>query len=282
MRLYIAIVARGAALITLTMFIGALYADVDPQSVEETKWGPKLKKEELARIDALSKKELIAMLKTGDTLHAYAAMQRLTVGDDLKRNLDLLLAIAADRRGNMIVGGLISPVEVSASPDEKLLVDKFLDFLERQLLLEKPSVRREQSLSSMVRAVRRTETYTPDTLARGARFQEPPPYASSRVLVTLFWCLDHPDWHTRMAAVRWLGVLAYNDFGTIDGITRVLELQATKEARRVGKEETKLKLAEAVQDELKRLRARRPGKPSTIPGGPGQRRRQQANPPDKR
>jgi hypothetical protein len=274
MRLYIPIATRGVALIILTMSIGAIYGEEDPHSDEMTKWGPKLKKEELARIDALSKKELIAMLKTGDTLHSYAALHRLTRDDALNRNVDLLLAVAAETRGNMIVEGLISPVEVSASPDEKLLVDKFLDFLEKQLLLEKPSVRREQSLRSMVQAVRRRPTYTPDALARGARFQEPPPYASSRVLVTLFWCLDHLDWHTRMAAVRCLGVLAYNDFGTIDGIIRVLELQATKEARSAGKEETKLKLAEAVQDELKRLRARRPGKPSTMPGAPGRRRRQ--------
>lgn len=274
MRLYISIVTRGVALIILTMSIGAIYGEEDPHSDEMTKWGPKLKKEELAKIDALSKEELIAMLKTGDTLHAYAALDRLTAGDAVKRNIDLLLAIAAEGPSNMIVEGLISPVELSASPDDKLLVDKFLDFLEEQLVLEKPSVTREQSLRSMVQAVRRRNSHSPSALARGARFQKPPPYASSRVLVTLFWCLDHPDSHTRMAAVRSLGVLAYNDFGTIDGIIRVLELQATKEARRVAREETKLKLAEAVQDELKRLRARRPGKPSTMPRPPGQRRRQ--------
>lgn len=262
MKLYIEIVTRAVALIILTMSIGAIHGEEDPHSDEMTKWGPKLKKEELARIDALSKKELIAMLKTGDTLHAYAALDQLTAGDDLKTNLDLLLAIAADRRGNMIVEGLVSPVELSASPDDKLLIDKFLDFLEEQLVLEKPSVTREQSLRSMVQAVRDRNSHSPSAFARGARFQEPPPYASSRVLVTLFWCLGHPDSHTRMVAVRLLGLLAYNDFGTIDGIIRVLELQATKEARTVGREETKLKLVEAVRDELKRLRTRRPGKPS--------------------
>jgi len=246
-------------LIILTMLSGSIYADVDPQSVEETKWGPKLKKEELARIDALSKAELIAMLKTGETLHAYAALHRLRRDDALKRNVDLLLAVAAETRGNMIVEGLISPVEVSAAPADRLLVDKFLNFLEKQLFLEEPSITREQSLRSMVQAVRRRDSPSPSALARSARFQTPAPYASPRVLVTLFWCLDHPDWHVRAAAIRWLGVLALNDFGTIDGIIRMLESQAEKEALSAENAETKRKLAKAVQDALRRLTRRHPG-----------------------
>ena len=262
MRLYIPIVTRGVALIILTMSIGAIYGEADPHSDEMTKWGPKLKKEELARIDALSKAELIAMLKTGETLHAYAALHRLTRDDALNRNVDLLLAVAAETRGNMIVEGLISPVEVSAAPVDKLLVDKFLTFLEKQLFLEEPSIRREQSLRSMVQAVRR-DPHRPSPFARGARFQTPAPYASTRVLVTLFWCLDHPDWHVRTTAIRWLGVLPLNDFGTIDGIIRMLESQAEKETLSAENAVTTRQLAEEVQDALRRLRR---WSPTTAPG----------------
>lgn len=49
MRLYIPIVTRGVALIILTMSIAAIYGEEDPHSDEMTKWGPKLKKEELAK-----------------------------------------------------------------------------------------------------------------------------------------------------------------------------------------------------------------------------------------
>jgi hypothetical protein len=55
-----------------------------------TKWGPKLSKEEKAIIAKLSRAELVEMLRSGDALHAYAALDRLKADEGWKRNFDLL------------------------------------------------------------------------------------------------------------------------------------------------------------------------------------------------
>ena len=122
-----------------------------------TKWGPKLSKEEIARINQLPKAELVEMLKHGDTLYAYAALKRLKANGGWEKNFDLLLSIAAETRGDLIVEGFMtgpsSPVEVSGSKEAKQRVDKFLDFLEAQLKKEKPSVSRRQAIRSMAKTV---------------------------------------------------------------------------------------------------------------------------------
>ena len=86
-----------------------------------TKWGPKLSEEELARIAKLPKQELVEMLKTGKTLHAFAALKLLKseARGGLKENFNLLLNIAAETRGDFIVEGLVRPVKPTATPEEK-------------------------------------------------------------------------------------------------------------------------------------------------------------------
>lgn len=60
-----------------------------------TKWGPKLSEQELAAIAKLSTTELVDMLRTGDTLHASAALKQLKANGGWKKNFDLLLSMAA-------------------------------------------------------------------------------------------------------------------------------------------------------------------------------------------
>ena len=108
---------------------GALSSTAGPPD-NMTKWGPKLSEEEVARIAGLSVPELADMLRTGDTVHAYAALSRLKADGGVARNLDLLLGIAAETRGDMIVEGLARPVEASAGDQEKQVVDRLLDLLE--------------------------------------------------------------------------------------------------------------------------------------------------------
>ena len=116
-----------------------------------TKWGPKLSEEEQARIAKLSTTELVEMLKTGDTLHKFAALRHLRANGGWKKNFDLLLSIAADKRvgGDMIVGGMVSEIDESPSAEDKRLVDKFLDFLELELKKDESSVSHSQVVRSL-------------------------------------------------------------------------------------------------------------------------------------
>lgn len=210
-----------------------------------TKWGPKLTKAEIAAIARLSTKELAEMLKTGETLHAYAALDRLTANDGWKRNFDLLLSIAANKRGDMIVEGLVKPIKPSASDEDRRLVDKHLDFLKAQLKKDKPSVSRLQAIRSIARTVFLRgpgpirSAFRPYKIADANNLKIP--HANARVINILTSNLDSTNWRIRNAAIRWLGRVGANDLTKVDNVVTVLNAQLAKVKAR---KETKAEKAE--------------------------------------
>ena len=222
-----------------------------------TKWGPKLSEEQLAAIAKLSTSELVEMLKEGDTLHAYAARNRLKAGAGWKKNFDLLLSIAAERRGDIIVEGLVGPMKTSVSAEEKRMVDKFLDFLENELKKEKPSVSRRQAVRSIAKTVFFTAAIRPVWGPYRVDSVDPNdlevPYANARVVSILSRCLNNKDWRVRSEAVRGLSAVGANDLAEADNVVTLLDAQLAKEEAGGEKEKVKAKMKKAVQNSLRRL-----------------------------
>jgi len=261
-------VAKAICVISLGVFLlvgsqGTLWAEgssepnttnSEPNDPNMTKWGPKLSEEELAAIAKLSTLELLEMVENGETLHAYAALRQLKADDGLERNFDLLLSIAAETRGDMIVEGLVRPIKKSAGNKEKRIVDKFLDFLEAQLKKDKPSVSRRQAVRSIAQTVhisgrpgwRRFRLADPNKLEV--------PYANDRVISILTSCLDSNDWQVRLVAVGWLGEIGANDLKKSDEIIASLNAQFAKEEAIEEKEPIKARRKEQIKQIKKSLR----------------------------
>jgi len=228
-----------------------------------TKWGPKLSKKELAKIAKLSTPELVNMLKTGDTLHAYAALKRIKANGGWKRNFDLLLTIAAEKRGDMIVEGLVRPIRTSAAAEDKRLVDKYLSLLEAQLKKDKPSVSRRQAIRSIAQTVflraAIRPTWRPLTpLALSDPNESDPnklevPYANARVLSILTRCLNNEDWQVRVAAIYGLDAIGANDLAKADNVVAVLKAQLAKEEASKEKKEVKAGMKKVIQHSVRRL-----------------------------
>jgi len=206
----------------------------DPHYPDDTmtKWGPKLSEEEQARIAKLSTAELVEMLKTGDTLHKFAALRHLKANGGWKKNFDLLLSIAADRRvgGDMIIEGLVSGIDESASAEDKRLVDKFLDFLESELKKDEPSVSHSQvvrSLGQVVLRRRRAPRAMSSKLETIKHIK--PPYDYRRVITTLISCSDNKDRNVSGDAIMWLGTVGAEDLALANKVIATLEAQLAKE-----------------------------------------------------
>lgn len=232
----------------------------DPHYPDDTmtKWGPKLSEEERARIAKLSTTELVEMLKTGDTLHKFAALRHLRANGGWKKNFDLLLSIAADKRvgGDMIVGGMVSEIDDSPSAEDKRLVDKFLDFLESELKKDESSVSHSQVVRSLGKVAlnRRRLELTPMSMSHLESIKHfEPPYSYGRVITTLISCLDNKDRNVRGDAIRWLGTVGAEDLALANKVIATLEAQLAKEEIRE-KEAIKDNLRKVIEDALNRLR----------------------------
>jgi len=225
-----------------------------PSDPNMSKFGPKLSKEELARIAKLTTPELVDMLKTGDTRHAYAARNRLKAGQGWIANFDLLLSIAAETRGNMIVEGFMGPVKPSASAEDKARVDKFLDFLESQLKKDKPSVSRRQTIRSIAKTVfisaALEPAWRPETNGPVDPNNLQVPYGNARVLSILTRCLDSKDWQVRSEAVLWLGSVGANDLAKAEQVAALLNAQFGKEETSEEKESVKATMKQNIQTAL--------------------------------
>jgi len=222
-----------------------------------TKWGPKLSEEELAAIAKLSTTELVDMLKTGDTLHKFAALERLEANGGWKRNFDLLLSIAAERRGSgdMIVEGLVSATDESASAEDKCLVDKFLDFVEAELKKDKPSVSRYQAIRSIAQAVyRRRPLPTPTRTKLEIIKHTKPPYGYGRAINILTSCLYSKDSSVRADAINALGAVGAQDMVRGNHIIAILETQLAKEETSEENKAVKKGLRKTIEHSLRMLR----------------------------
>ncbi len=238
----------------------------EPDSSNMTKWGPKLSEEELAEIAKLSVPELAEMLRTGDTMHRFAALDQLEADGGWRKNFDLLLGIG----GDMVVGGLLRrlcPLKTSAPVEDKQLVDKFLDFLQGQLKELKPSVSGPQAVRSIVRTVFHRDRGLP-----GMPGYTPPeiPYANDRVINILISCLDNDDWNVREEALNWLTNVGANDPAKIDYVIAALETQLTKEQASQENQEVRARVkawrVQRIQGIIEALK--RPPTQWNYPGGP--------------
>ncbi len=249
-------------LLCLLISQNTIYADTESDTT--TKAGPKFSDVELMAIAKLSISKLAEMLKTGDTRHAYAALHQLKAGGGWKQNFDLLLDIAAETRGDMIVEGLIRPIKISASAEDKRIVDKFLDFLEGQLEKDRPSVYRRQAIRSIAKTVFITAAIEPAWRPYVPLWdpnkpdpnQLPVPYANERVVNILMSKLNEKKWRVRRDVIRWLGSIGENDFANADEIVAVLETRLIEEDKIQEKAEIKEKMKATVQRSLRELKRR--------------------------
>jgi len=230
----------------------------DPHYPDDTmtKWGPKLSEEEQARIAKLSTAELVEMLKTGDTLHKFAALRHLRANGGWKKNFDLLLSIAADKRvgGDMIVEGMVSEIDESASAEDKRLVDKFLDFLESELKKDESSVSHSQVVRCLGQVVlRRRRAPRPMSSKLETIKHIKPPYGYRRVITTLISCLDNKDRNVSGDAIMWLGTVGAEDPALANKVIATLEAQLAKEKIRE-KEVIKDYRRKVIEDALNKLR----------------------------
>ena len=210
---------------------GVVPVDLDPATDRPpenmTKWGPKLSAEERTRIAQLPPSQWFVMLEQGDTLHAYAALGHLTSPDNLPTHHEALLALAAQTRGDMIVGGFATPVAADGPEDRKRIVDALLDLLEAQLEADNPSVSGPQAIRSAGQAVYPRDSRTP---RRPTRDPPDPPYAHQRVRTLLLANLKHDDWRVRKQSIAWLVNTFDNDLSTIDDVVSAIESQTDFEA----------------------------------------------------
>jgi hypothetical protein len=222
-----------------------------------TKWGPKLSEEEQERIAKLSTTELVEMLKTGDTLHKFAALRHLKANGGWKKNFDLLLSIAADRRvgGDIIIEGLVSGINESASAEDKNLVDKFLDFLESELEKDESSVSHPQVVRCLGQVVSNQRALT----TMSSKFESMTlPYGYKRVINTLISCLDNKDLNVRNSAIEWLGTVGAEDPAMANKVISSLQDQLAK--KETGeKDTTKDNLKKVIEDALNKLRIKLKG-----------------------
>lgn len=242
----------------------------DPHRPDDTmtKWGPELSKEERARIAKLSTTELVEMLKTGDTLHKFAALRNLRGYDDWKKNFDLLLSIAADKRvgGDMIVEGMVSEIDESASAEDKRLVDKFLDFLESELKKDESSVSHSQVVRCLGQVVNRPRRAPRSLSSKSETIRHiKPPYGYRRVITTLISCLDNKDRNVSGDAIMWLGTVGAEDLTLANKVIAALEAQLAREKIRE-KDAIKDYRIKVIEDALNRLRRQLRGPES--PEGP--------------
>jgi hypothetical protein len=228
-----------------------------------TKWGPKLSEEELAKIAKLPKQELVEMLKTGDMMHAFAALKQLKseARGGLKENFNLLLNIAAEKGGDLIVEGLVEPAKPTAAPEEKNRIDRFINFLDLQLKLDKPKVSPHQAIRSIAKTVYiasaiRPKWYpsTPSTPYELDPNQLPIPYANDRVITILTRHLNNSNSRIRAAAIGWLSVVGANDMSKSERIVGYLEAQITKEASLNKTKKYKERMVKHARQSLEQLR----------------------------
>ena len=216
----------------------------------------------LDKISKLPPQELADMLRHDfDIRNAQTALRILK--ENLPENIDLLLNIAAETRGNMIVeGGLIKPIKISASAEDKRVVDKFLDFLEGQLEKDRPSVSRIPAIRSIAQTVFITagqpawRPYVPlwDPNRPDHPNQLPVPYANERVVNILISNLDEKKWSVRGEVIRWLGYVGANDFANADEIVAVLETQLIEEDKIQEKAEIKERPISSINNRQAGLR----------------------------
>jgi tetratricopeptide (TPR) repeat protein len=216
------------------------------------KFGPRLSEEELAQVARLSVPELADMLRNGDTMHAYAALHRLKADGGVNRNLHLLLSIAAETRGDMIVEGLARPVEASAGDEEKQVVDKLLGLLEAELGKAEPSVSPAQAARSIGQAVAKELSVPPGHLrgdAQDVQRRLAPPHGFDRAVPLLVSCLESEDTQARREAATWLGqvVGAYHPEAVGD-VAAKLRAWLAEETARAQKLDDEQKKAGEVQD----------------------------------
>ena len=235
-----------------------------------TKFGPKLSAEELASIAELSVPELTEMLRNGDTMHAYAALDQLRANGGWKTNFDLLLSIAGERGGDMIVEGFFrKSVSRSASDEDKRRLDKFLDFLESQLAKDKPSVSRSQALRSIAQTVYVSAAVSDKPSLRPGKGRvgttrpaDKPakpelPYAYERVMDILTKSVNDQDWRARRAAIDWLRTIGRTDSNRIDDIAALLEARLAAEEASEEEERVKAIMRRILQDSLRDLNRHR-------------------------
>ena len=217
-----------------TFFLPKLRGSEDKIDPNITEWGHKLKQEELDRISKLSTEKLVDVLKNGNALQAYAALEQLKKDGGWQKNFDLLLSIASERRGDMIVEGLLKPVKETSDPNGKKRVDKFLDFLELQIEKDKPSISQAQAIRSMTQTVRISglKGWQRATIVAGIKADPNKleiPYGNERVINILCSCLDSNDWRVRSEAILGLGGIGANDLRKADEIVEILNSQLVKE-----------------------------------------------------
>jgi hypothetical protein len=260
-------------LLSLSLGNANIYAASSNPDPNMTKWGPKLSDAELASISKLSTQELAQMLKTGDTLHKFAALEQLKSESHggLKKNFDLIMSIAEETSGEMILNGLIKPVKTTAGVEEKRMVDKYLDFIEKQLKDEKLSGSTKEwyirntggvvyispGLLPQWNPEQFPSTLDASLLGQPKNFDPnklPIPYANDRVVSILVKSLESKDRVSRESAIFWLGNIGANDLSKADKIVSTLEAQIQKEDVLNNNEKDKQVMKTAVNDSLKRLK----------------------------
>jgi hypothetical protein len=264
--------------VLLSLLLGRcnIYAAGSKPDPNMTKWGPKLSEKELASIAKLSTQELAQMLKTGDTLHKFAALEQLKAESHggLKKNFDLIMSIAEETgSGVLIVEGLIKPVKTTAVEEEKRMVDKFLNFLENQLKDEKlPASIKEWYIRSMGGVVyirpdllpkwnpeQFPSTLEASLLGNPKNFDPnklPIPYANDRVVSIIVKYLESKDRIVRESAIRWLGNIGSNDISKADKIVETLEAQIKKEDVLNNNEKDRQTMKKVVNDSTESLKER--------------------------
>ena len=218
----------------------------------------KLTEKEIERISKLSIPELVELFKTGDTLQSYAAADQLTKGDRTKENFDMLLTLAGEIRGQAITEGLIKPIKMSSSDEDKLMVDKYLDFLESQLKKDKPSVPYEWAVRGIGQSINITSNMsgwkTIDLLSKIKDANEIDiPYANERATNILISCVDSNNFLIRREAIRWFGAIGANDPKKIDNMINILNDKLVKEQYINESEERKSEMTRAIIFSLDRI-----------------------------
>jgi hypothetical protein len=216
----------------------------------ETAWGPQLSAKEKKAISGLSTAELVDMLRHGDTLHKFAAVEQLTAGENRKKNFDLLLGLAAEggEAANIIVEGLVSGVEESAGAEDKRMVDKFLDFLGAELQKDEPAVNKYQAIRSVAQAVSRGAALPLEWDTRE------PPYGYERAMSILTFCLDDKNIGVRGDAIGALTGMGEESPTVARKVLATLEAQLAKEEARQQDKVEKERMKAIIKDAIAKLK----------------------------
>lgn len=254
---------------------GGAGAGISRPSEDATKWGPKLTEDELSRIAKLSVPELAAMLRTGDTLHAYAALRALVNDGAWLENYELLLSIATEVRGDMIVESLARPVASSDPAEVKQFADTLLAFLEDQLRQENPKVSQMQAIRGIGKALQRGS----DGNAMAKSPQAPADelvYGFARGQRNLIGHLSDSQPQVRREVIRWLAEVSAVDTDAASVAIAALDARLIRE-RALGqdpdvREEMEREIDKAsthLRTSLKQLRAKVDG--TSVNSAPGKR-----------